>query len=651
MPSPMILAPNLDGIPAELRQEARWVVWKAGPLKPTGKFDKIPVSPATGQNLTGDVSSQGMTFDKAVAALSTGRFSGLGFHPKGSPFVIGDIDRVVEPDGSIAPWALEDIGGLATYCEVSPSGTGLRWIAIGTKPGPETNNRGCELYDSTSKQFLTITGRSIAGFGEIRSDIQPQVNAWYFKRISKGRPVGGDALAEGPGNDLPVEAIIERLLSTEKGRQLWEGEWGELGHDSRSEHEMALLNKLAMLTAGELEKMREIYLDSPFATGIYEDKAERTFEGCARKAIASFLDRGSSDGLELITPISTADGARHKGRPLYRDVEELPDSEVEYLIEGHIPSDGVTLVYGDSGAFKSFVAVDLAYCVATGREWHGFEVKQGPVLYIVGEGGQGIRKRARAWRKANGVDTDSPIWFWTVPVAFSVKDQIALVQEAVSQIATAEGRPPVMLIVDTLARCFGPGDENTQKNMNRFLAGVDVAMHHKGARVVLHHVGHKDKDRARGSYALIAALDANIHVRRVETAGNGRPGCILESRKQRDDEKPEPLAFATEVISLGENSQGRWQSSLILKRIPASNVTVVEVKLNSKQQQMVALLQKHGAMSDDEFARRLVAGKVYSRSDSAQRGIDRLREQGHIRITEGGVVKARACLLEDEDDL
>ena len=53
--------------------------------------------------------------------------------------------------------------------------------------------------------------------------------------------------------------------------------------------------------------------------------------------------------------------------------------------------------------FKSFVALDMACCVAIGRPWHGRAVKQGRVLYCVGEGAAGFPKRLRAWIKANNL--------------------------------------------------------------------------------------------------------------------------------------------------------------------------------------------------------------------------------------------------------
>ena len=56
------------------------------------------------------------------------------------------------------------------------------------------------------------------------------------------------------------------------------------------------------------------------------------------------------------------------------------------------------MVFGPSGAKKSFLVYDLACCIATGKDWHGHRVKQGNVLIIAGEGHGGLNRRLKAGR-------------------------------------------------------------------------------------------------------------------------------------------------------------------------------------------------------------------------------------------------------------
>jgi 5S rRNA maturation endonuclease (ribonuclease M5) len=58
--------------------------------------------------------------------------------------------------------------------------------------------------------------------------------------------------------------------------------------------------------------------------------------------------------------------------------------------------------FGDSGHYKTFVELDRCLCIASGIDYHGHKVKQGPVFYIAGEGQQGIGRRIAAWHAIHG---------------------------------------------------------------------------------------------------------------------------------------------------------------------------------------------------------------------------------------------------------
>ena len=51
---------------------------------------------------------------------------------------------------------------------------------------------------------------------------------------------------------------------------------------------------------------------------------------------------------------------------------------------------------------ETFAAVDIALSVATGTAWHGGEVDQGPVLYIIAEAAAGLSQRVDAWATIHG---------------------------------------------------------------------------------------------------------------------------------------------------------------------------------------------------------------------------------------------------------
>lgn len=376
-----MLTVNHEPIPPELKAVPHWLVWKG--KQKDGKFAKIPVHHKTGRNLKGEILPQCISYAEALAAYQTGDFSGLGFYPKGTEFVIGDIDGVVGEEGHIADWARADIEKLATYVEFSPSRTGLRWIAIGRKPSLDTINReqGCELYGTDDNRFLTITGHVLPGFDIIRADIQPAVDAWYWRRISerKKAKVVVAVAEEGLGNILTPEEVQARLLSNPKMRRIWEGDTDD--YDSRSEAELALLDALAELTAGDIEKMREVYFESEFARVTYVDKAERTFEKTAQKAIQGMRERFLRDAGEAFAEVCTPEG--YSAEELFTMV--IP--ETRWAIKDLLPA-GLGILAGRPKLGKSWMALQMCITVAQVGDFLGFSCEGGEALYLALEDGK-----------------------------------------------------------------------------------------------------------------------------------------------------------------------------------------------------------------------------------------------------------------------
>src|ERR1700674_809342 len=81
----------------------------------------------------------------------------------------------------------------------------------------------------------------------------------------------------------------------------------------------------------------------------------------------------------------------------YSIAELLSIEPPEWLIDGVMPLMGLTALYGQPGGGKSFIALDMALAIASGRPWQGHPVKRGYVVYISAEGGSGLSKRVGAW--------------------------------------------------------------------------------------------------------------------------------------------------------------------------------------------------------------------------------------------------------------
>ncbi|WP_426116291.1 AAA family ATPase [Massilia sp. PWRC2] len=77
-------------------------------------------------------------------------------------------------------------------------------------------------------------------------------------------------------------------------------------------------------------------------------------------------------------------------------------SETKWLVDGIIPAGSINWMVAAPSSFKTFLALDMATCVASGRPWHGRETDQAVVLYIAGEGDDDIHVRRAAADLAAG---------------------------------------------------------------------------------------------------------------------------------------------------------------------------------------------------------------------------------------------------------
>src|SRR5207245_1828523 len=76
----------------------------------------------------------------------------------------------------------------------------------------------------------------------------------------------------------------------------------------------------------------------------------------------------------------------------------------EYLLEHVIEARALTVIYGPSGEGKTYYTLNASLSVAHGKPCFGLAVKQRPVVYVVGEGTGGIKKRVAAWKKHHNVE-------------------------------------------------------------------------------------------------------------------------------------------------------------------------------------------------------------------------------------------------------
>lgn len=266
-------------------------------------------------------------------------------------------------------------------------------------------------------------------------------------------------------------------------------------------------------------------------------RAPRTFR------VEAWFDPIEDDGREFtLAPAATK---RITLIPFADAVATALDAGQSPLIKGIVDLGTFSVIYGESNVGKTFVALDMAFSVATGTPWSGRKVVRRPVVYIAAEGGRGINRRLSALtRKFPTVACDAA--------------EFHLIKQSVNLLrADADLRPLVdaiksvpdvgLVVIDTLSRALAGGDENSSVDMGHLVTNLDALRQRTGAHLmVIHHSGKNAARGARGHSLLRAALDTEIEI----------ADDIIAVKKQRDLEGGFQQGFSLVNVRLGSDEDG-----------------------------------------------------------------------------------------------
>jgi hypothetical protein len=261
------------------------------------------------------------------------------------------------------------------------------------------------------------------------------------------------------------------------------------------------------------------------------------------------------DAAEEALEAEIEDDGALKPYSLMRQTDVWSMAPVEFLVDGLIPERSFAMIYGQPGSGKSFLAIDMALSVAHGVDWQGKKVKQGPVLYIAGEGMGGFSKRWKAWSKHHGLENEPDMYL--LPLAVNMMDE----QDVARLVLTVEemGREWALVIIDTVARAIAGADENAAQSIGMFVQSCDKVREAAGGTMLAVHHSGKDSSRgARGSNALLGALDTSVVVGKLDDV------VTIKVEKQKDAEPIDEMSFNMVSVSVGVTD-----TSIVLERTDA----------------------------------------------------------------------------------
>ena len=357
--------------------------------------------------------------------------------------------------------------------------------------------------------------------------------------------------AHGEYEDLPqkLRDNIERLIESDRyARELWQG--GTAGNEHR--FQLAALLKRHKFTVEEYASLAQVWHRSTSKPD--RPNARELARDWVRSQAPAAQEFGAGD-LGKLEP-HPRDRSRFRVLSIAESEALIATENANPLIDGFLDQGTFVVMYGKPNCGKSFVALDIAGCIAVGRAWNDREVASGLVVYIAAEGGAGIHRRVGALAKEKRIPPDAPFRLVSGTIDFSTTDNdlLAIIRE-VDAISETYG-PPKLIIVDTLARVLR-GDENAGEDMGRFIEKIDRLREATGATViVVHHTGKDASKGSRGHSSLLGAADTEIEIAKQ----------TIRTTKQRDHEPLDPeIEFDLRTVDLGTDARGRPLTSCVVR--------------------------------------------------------------------------------------
>lgn len=236
-----------------------------------------------------------------------------------------------------------------------------------------------------------------------------------------------------------------------------------------------------------------------------------------------------------------------------------------WLIKKFLPQEGMAVMFGRPGCGKSFVALDLMLHIAEGTPWRGVKTKQAAVTYIASEGGVMGVNRVHAFMREHS--RPWPSGFRMSPLALDLRSTPQDRDRLIADIRAAQPECG-LVVIDTLNRNIGGGDENSPEDMGAFVGHCDAIAKALNCLVlIIHHSGKDEAKGSRGHSSLVGAIDLEIEITRRQ----GEAGKIHVT-KLRNGEDGQEWGFLLKGVYLGDDEDGEAVKSAVVISADAPEV-------------------------------------------------------------------------------
>ncbi|QFT99222.1 hypothetical protein FIU85_18040 [Roseovarius sp. THAF8] len=235
--------------------------------------------------------------------------------------------------------------------------------------------------------------------------------------------------------------------------------------------------------------------------------------------------------------------------------EFVPKINVPFIVKDLFKPGEVGMIAGAPGLGKSTITAAIAAHAAQGRNFGGLSVSNAVVIYYAAEDAYGVLCRAHPYMR-------DPAWnhapFYVVHGAPNLLDADApgKIARFVSTKQAEHGCDQALVIFDTLNRCIGEADENSSSVMGTVVGNAtSIAQSTNSSVVIVHHTGHANPDRPRGSSAFHGNVDCLCLLSKAAETGSEKV-ALLNAVKQKNGQKLPPLPFKLSALEIGTDREG-----------------------------------------------------------------------------------------------
>lgn len=204
----------------------------------------------------------------------------------------------------------------------------------------------------------------------------------------------------------------------------------------------------------------------------------------------------------------------------------------EFYVNELLIKQGTMMIYGAPGVRKSWLAEHLAFCLATGDSWLGFQTLQARVLIVNFE----ISEVSYHWRirdMSQNFGLEENQLFVASPGIQYLEHERTL-GRFLNSIRDIE---PEVIVMDCVSGFFG-GDENSSEAMSNLIRNLTaIKDQNQSAMVIIHHANKNifttsAMDKSRGHTKLTGWVDTILYMVKQPNSTQVQFGKTRHSRRE-----------------------------------------------------------------------------------------------------------------------